>query len=303
MAESQIEQIEENISSDGESLSYYGAMVQDVYDALLLTETEIANAGISTLMITNALNRAMREIHERTKTTFTDGTTLATPSYLKITDEKQDGQGKYDQAYYSKRYPIPDVKTYANGTAAIGATSITVDSTQGFLSTGTIFSGSNKIAYTGKDSVTFTGCSGITTAIANDDLITSYGMEIALDQQGNDPTWIVMKPRTEFDIDNDTGRFFLYYNYAVSSIYQLNYPLSYTPNRVRLNYIYGWNEIPYDITRCTVLLAVKELMHVIVRRSHFLGLNSFNPSMVDVDEQWINDTIMRYTNPLAGNTH
>jgi hypothetical protein len=284
--------------------TYYGAGTADVYQALGFIAADVTEAGLTDSYVLSSLQKAQREIQERTKTHFVNYTSgTQTPGFTIIQNEKHDGQGKFNRAYYTKRYPIPDVSTYISGTVAPSASTISVDSTNGFPSSGIIFTGTNKVTYTGKTAGGFTGCSGVTIQVTPDTQVLPYGVEISVDDQGNTPTWQVMTLDDEYDVDLNTGRFYLYKNYVINSIYTTDNPPNNTPNRVRMSYYYGWSEIPYDITRCTILLAIKELMHMIVRRATMKGLNSFNPSMLNVDDQWIDDTILRYSNPMFDNVN
>jgi len=68
-------------------------------------------------------------------------------------------------------------KTLMNGTGAIGATSITVDATANFSSSGSLTSGSQTITYTGKTATTFTG------------IPTSGSGSITIQLADNAPIW------------------------------------------------------------------------------------------------------------------
>lgn len=81
-------------------------------------------------------------------------------------------------------------KTYANGTAAIADTSITVDSTANFADTGSLVVKTNKLTYTGKTATTFTGIpasgSGSITATIDDN--TAVWQNI---QSGQPEGWVI----------------------------------------------------------------------------------------------------------------
>ncbi len=69
-------------------------------------------------------------------------------------------------AYLNKNVKQPN--TLLNGGTTSGDTTITVDTTAGFPSSGTIKIGTTEVTYSGLTSTTFTGCSG--TPTANDDV-------------------------------------------------------------------------------------------------------------------------------------
>jgi hypothetical protein len=62
--------------------------------------------------------------------------------------------------------------TLINGAVSSGASTLTVDSTDSFASAGTLVIGSLTVAYTGKTSTTFTGCTGVTANIADNATVT-----------------------------------------------------------------------------------------------------------------------------------
>lgn len=281
--------------------SYYGAGTTELINFLGITTTMQSDMNITDTVLLQTLERAQAEIDERTKTHFANGDDT-TPDYIAITNEKHDGKGKFNRDYFTTKYPLPDVTATADGDVAIGAATITVDSTTGFLASGIIGVGLNKITYTGKTATTFTGCSGIVEAISDGDTIRPFVFEISVDDSGTVPTFQVMDIDEEFDCKLDSGKFHLFKNYVISSIYTTNNPPSMTPNRVRISYIYGWDTIPADITRLTLMIASRDLQHMIVRKATLNGLNSFSPNLLSIDDELIEQTILRYQNPLFGNT-
>lgn len=77
-----------------------------------------------------------------------------------------------------------DKSTALNGAVTDSATTLIVDSTTGFSSTGTLIIGSEEITYTGKTSATFTGCTrgaNSTTAAAHLDDAVVYQMWTEID--------------------------------------------------------------------------------------------------------------------------
>ena len=283
--------------------TYYGAGTAELLNFLGLTFADQTEIGLSETQMTDALARAQAEIKERTKTHFVDPSGTASPDYVAVADEKHDGQGKYDRAYYTIRYPLPNLSTQTSGTVGPGSTTVGVTSTSGFPASGVIGIGGNKITYTSKTGSAFTGATGFGGSVGSATAVLPTVVEISTDDQGVIPSWSVMTPDDEYDIDLQSGRIFIYKNWVVTSIYASNNPPKYTPDRVRFNYIYGWETIPTDITRLTLMIASRDLMQTIVRRAYMRGLNSFNPSMIDVSDALIEQTIGRYQNPMTGNTH
>lgn len=280
------------------------ASATDLVNFMGITTTYAA-MGISDNQINDALVRATREIDERTKTHFASGT--ATPDYVAVSDEKHNGQGKYNRDYFTLKYPLPNISAKITGTVNPSTGTVVVDATTQFPTSGVICDGTNKITYTGKTGTAFTGCTGITGTVIPGITVLPYVFEISTDEQGATPTWQIMVPDQMYDLDNDTGRFYLFRDYVISSVYAFTNPPNYTPNRIKLTYIYGWEpdssgNIPADIKRVCCMIASRDLMHTIVRKATINGLNNFNPSMINVDDQLIEETIGRYRNPLSVNT-
>ena len=60
--------------------------------------------------------------------------------------------------------------------------------------------------------------------------------------------------------------------------------------------MWGNSSIPNDVTRLTLMIASKDLMHSAVRSATGKGLNDFNPALIDVDNDWIIETKNAYKN-------
>jgi hypothetical protein len=289
-------------------MTYFGAGTTDLMNFCNFTANDITNLGFNMTYLESCLDRAKREIQERTKTHFAQASGTAAPDYVAVTNEKHDGQGRTDRAYYTIKYPLVDIDTYASGTVAVGAGTVDVTDSSDLPTTGIVFSVGNKITYTGNTGTALTGCTGITAQIPINSLVSPNGIEISTDDQGTVPTFTTMTVDDKYDADYETGRFYIYKNDVAFNIYSTDNPPKYTPNRVRLCYMYGWKpdsngNVPKDVTRLVLMIAARDLLHGAVRKAHILGMNSFNPAMIDVDEKLINETIMRYTNPMFGNIH
>jgi len=83
-----------------------------------------------------------------------------------------------------------------NGSLNDSATTITVDSTTGFDSTGTLYIGNEQVTYTGTTSTTFTGCtrgaSSTTAASYSDDVV------VAQFDKGGVPEYVVRTPDNNY---------------------------------------------------------------------------------------------------------
>ena len=287
--------------------TYYGAGTTEVLNFLGFTSADQSEVGLTDTQITDALQRAQYEIDQRTKTHFASGT--STPDYVSVKDEKHDGQGRNDRTYYTIRYPIASFSSYLAGSTQIGAGTVNLNDATQFPSSGVVGIESDKVAYTGVSGSALTGATGITTVhLAGTVNVLPYVVEISTDDQGANPTWQEMNPDTEYDIDVDAGRVYLFKNNIINSYYTTDNPPPYTPNRVRFNYLYGWapdtnGNVPVEIKKLTLMIVTRDLMRTIVMKAHMRGFNQFNPSMINVNDEQIEEYIKRFQNPMFGNVH
>ena len=190
-----------------------------------LTSSDFSSSrGIQT-QAKNAVNQAIRYINQREFTwpfnaseaskTLTAGITrysLPTSTkwvnYSSFRVQKSDTLGNATQhlsvldyhEYLDKHINQEDevVSTALNGSHTDSVTTITVDSTSGFDSTGTIVVGTEEITYTGTSSTTFTGATrgaGGTTAAAHsdDDTVTQF-------DGGSIPTHVFRTPDDRYGL-------------------------------------------------------------------------------------------------------
>ena len=293
--------------NDG-TMTLTSAGVTAVGTANIYGSYSYCSIGLTDTQLQEALTRAESEIDQRTYTHFSDGT-VATPDYTAVTKEKKTGKGDVNLSYFLDHYPVVELEAAVTGTAvAKGDSTIYVDSTNGFPSTGTIVIESDDIVYTGKTSTTFTGCystgtATVDTAHAVAETVTPHIVRTSTTQRGLTPTFTTLEKDRDYDIDYKSGRVHLYessLDVSQNTMF-VRFPAYQVPNRLQVSYIHGWNTIPSDIKRCTLMIASKDLMHTTVRKSHTYGINEFNLELVDVDENWINRTIAKYKSVRSTN--
>lgn len=256
---------------------------------------DVGNASnLNNTQLQEALDRAESEINDETFNLFLDGT-ATTPAWGSASLEEKDGKGDFDRAYYSDRFPWADLTTTADGAITADDATITVVSTAGFPSTGTITIGNDKIAYTGKTTTTFTGC---TSVEAHDDgsTVLGWAVEVSTTASGSTPTWTVLTRDSDYDIDLSTGRVHLFFSDTKLSILNFENPPRLVPNRFRTTYSYGTGTIPDDIVRLCLMIASKDLMNAAVRKGISSGYGDFDRFKNDVDEKWIQRTFDRHRN-------
>lgn len=244
-------------------------------------------------MLQETLDRAQAEIDDRTNNHWADGT-AATPDFTQVTNEKHTGKGKYDRDYYLDNFPLPNIYT-STSAASVGATSLTLGSSNGFLSSGIVGVNNNRIEYAGKDTVQhiLLGCNGITNAITAGATAVPYVVEISTTDSGTTPTWTILDKDDDYDIDLDTGKVHLYVTDYDMTYYALQYPPKNIPNRFRTTYVWGTDTIPNDVKRLTLMLATKDLLHAVMRRSILHGTSMSKMESINVDDEWIESTMER----------
>lgn len=262
------------------------------YIKIAITEAELQQA----------LNRAQEKIDFETYSHCATGTD-ATPDYIQVTNEKQTGKGKNDRDYYTDFYPIPDVSTTVLVDIASSAvTTINLTSTNGLPSSGYVLIDTDKVAYTAKGSSTaLTGVTGLTKGHSATTKVYPYIVEISTTDSGSNPDWVVLSIDDEFDLELKTGKVHVYKTDFDLTYYALQSPPRFVPNRFRITYPYGYSTIPDDIRQLCLMIAAKELSHMAVRAAHIDGRNDFKPELVDVDEQWIKETIKKHINHRSDN--
>ena len=250
-------------------------------------------------VLQDALNRAQAEIDRYTQSHFCRSTDT-TPDWATVTNEKHRGKGNNDRNYYGYKGPVATVTATLSSAVASSGTTVPVTSTNGFPSSGIVTIDGNKVVYTSKTSTTFTGCTGVSSAIDSGKTVYPYVMELSTTEAGSSPTWTVMSVGDEFDCEPDISRLHVYRDDFVLDVYGGNNPPK-IPNRIRLSYMYGYDTIPLDIKRCCLDMAAKELMYMTVRKSHGEGSDGFNPSMVNVSQEDIKNTLDAYRVVISSN--
>ena len=188
-----------------------------------LTSSNFTNARGIQVQAQNAINESVRYINQKefqypfnhsTKTeTLVPGTvrysiptTAKTVDYntFRMVKDSDLGNGGYklgilDYNDYINSYITQEdeiTTTNLDGALTDSATTVTVNSTTGFDSTGTIFIGNEQITYTGTSSTTFTGA----TRGANDTTAAAHSddTQVAQFEQGGVPQYVSRTPDNNF---------------------------------------------------------------------------------------------------------
>jgi len=152
------------------------------------------------------LNAAIDKVKQDTGQTFADSTDTS-PDYRKIVDEILRGHLNTYQKIYDFYYdPIVKIQTTTNGAFTLGGTTLTLTDATLLPDTGTIYVGGNKVAYTDKDGNDLT-VPNTTPTIADGASVRGEVIELSMESEGTAPSYTVLDPETEYEIDYDNGRF------------------------------------------------------------------------------------------------
>lgn len=291
-----------NMDYDKSKITLTATGVSSVAENGIFTEYNYNKYNKINSIVVKALEQAESMIDDRTHTVFTSAAS-STPQFTVVTDEYHTGQGDYNRVYQTDSYPLNSSTTVLSGAIGTSTTTISVASTDGFPTTGTIAAGSNKISYTGKTSTTFTGVTGITSSVADASTVTSYVIERSLEPEGTTPSWTVMIPDVDYNIDTLSGEFNLVNSNVASEIRIDNFNPSPTVwNRVRVSYQYGWESIPEDIVYCVHLIAGKIGFSSQVLNALSRGTDGFDSGGIDDINDQIDKIINKYKSWMIKST-
>ena len=283
------------IDKDNGEINLNSAGTAILAETKIYASYEYTKVGLTNTELQEALNRAEDEFIKRTNNYWCDGAT-ATPNWRRKVKEEQKGKGNYNRQYFLQEYPVPDIKTSLNGTTGIGDGTIIVDSTDGFPSSGTAAVESDKFYYSGKTGTAFTGVTALTSEHASGKEITPYVIEISTTCSGSEPVFTTLNKDTDYDIDLQAGRVFIYRDDIMLDALTVSNPPNLIPNRFRATYIHGHGEIPERIKHGVLMKAAQDILHTVVRKAHTSGNNDFNPDLINVDKEEIDRIIMGHKN-------
>jgi len=267
----------------------------NIYGKYSFSEVELTSSQMQ-----DALNRAQAHLDDETNNHWATGTD-ATPDYNQATNEKHRGKGRFDRNYFTKNYPIPDVSTYNTSEITADDEIIYVNSTNGFPSSGYIAIDGDKITYTGKTTTSFTGCSDITAHSSTALTVTPHVFEISTTEAGSTPSWTVLRPETEYDLDYDSGRVHVYRDDFVLDTYTSNNPPQ-IPYRFKATYQWGNTTIPDDVKQLCLAIAARDgPIKATLRRNYTGGKTGYDQQTTTFDDEWINKKIIDYRNNKSEN--
>lgn len=266
----------------------------NIYAAYSYNRSELLNSEML-----KELNAAENKLLRATETTFADST-ASNPGYRKTTDELIKGHyNPYTKVFDLFYVPLVKIQTTVNGAFTLGGTTLTLTDASLLPNTGTIYVGGNKVAYTAKSTNDLT-VPNTTPSIDDGATVRGEVIEVSIEPEGTSPSYSVLDPDTEYEIDYDQGRIKILNNAYWGEIDASDriYPSNYL---IKASYMHAWHEpgqdpeIPDEIEWVVNAMAARKLMGSVVARAHSSGLNDFNPSLVEVDKEAIMEVIDEYT--------
>ena len=258
------------------------------------------NNGMNDEYLATVIARADIEVNKSINSIFTDGTAI-NPSYPVIT-EIQSTEGTPMDRWILKNKPVIDIVTELEGDIAIDASSLVLVSGQGSTmpSTGTIIIGREVITYTGVTTDTLTGLTrgalGSTATIHLDGVAIHTTIIFISDTAENTAvTWTPQAWDTDINVDSN------------GTVYRFNDASPITliragvQNRFKAIYLYGYNTIPADITRLSIIYAKRQLIQDNIGKSLIAGRNEFQPEVFSIDNAEIKMIVNSYIILSMGN--
>lgn len=255
--------------------------------------------GMKDSHIQSVLSRAEKEVDKRINSTFTDGT-VDNPSWP-IEIEIQPSEGSNQDRIILEKKPLIDIESELDGDITAVVATIPLVSGVDFPSSGYIIIGSEVITYTGVSTNSLTGCSrgvfGTTAAVHSDgDEIHSTIVFRSDTEEGTTVSWEVQPWHTSA-FANEHGLVYTFLDSSPDNLSRIG-----VAERVKVIYLYGYDTVPEDITRLTLILAKRMLIQDNIGSSMIKGRNEFRPEMFDVDADEIEKIIGSYIVLSMGNT-
>ncbi len=271
----------------------------------LTAEYQYVGINMSEAYLTIVLKRAEKEVDNEINSTFTNGA-KTNPTYPSVT-EIQPSPGYFRNQIIGEKKPLIDVETTLDGDLAIDATTIPLTDASGYPSSGQIIIGSEVITYTGITSNNLTtatrGALSSTAATHTDlDAVHSTILFLSNTNEGTAVTFIVQP----WDILMHATEEGLFYSFDQSVSSPSQFPDRLTrqdvANRVKLIYLYGYDTIPEDITRLTLIFGKRQLMQDTIGNAIIEGRDEFKPRMFNADMDEMQRIIGSYLVLPMGNT-
>ena len=284
-----------------------GAIVLTAAGVTLLSTDDLTakyshiNVEMTDSYLEEVLARAEKKVDNACNSTFTN-TSVDNPAYP-LETEIQPSQGIFQDRIITRKKPLIDIVTTLNGALDDSQNTVNLEAGDGpnYPTTGTIIVDSEVMTYTGITTDQLTGVTrGAmgTTAAAHDDSSAVHSTILFLSDtsEGTAVTYTVQP----WDSSMDANEFGLIYSFNC----QTPTPLvkQGVANRRKILYYYGYDSIPEDITRLTLIFAKEMLVKDSIGTSLIQGRDEFRPMIVDSDRGESERIINSYIVLPMGNT-
>ncbi len=289
------------LDKDTGEITLTSAGVTSLSTNALTAKYKYYSNGMKDSYIIAVLGRAEIEVDKSTNSIFTDGT-ATNPAYPSRT-EIQSSEGMFMDRIITEKKPLKDIETTLDGDHTSSITTISLASGTGdnYPSIGTIIIGSEAITYTAVSTDDLTGCTrgalGTTAASHDDgDAVHSTVLFRSDTTEGTAVTWTAQPWGTSMNATSDG----LIYKFRDADPEPLT--RRGVASRVKIIYRYGYDTVPVDITRLTLLFAKRMLIQDNVGKAMIEGRNEFRPEMLNADESEIQRIVNSYVVLSMGNT-
>lgn len=268
---------------------------------VLWADYAYANEELTNSIIEEALNAAESRVELFTGQRFADSS-ASSPNYREISNELKKGHYAPEDKIYDLFFsPIVEINTTTNGDYTIGSATITLSDASYLPSTGTLYIGGNKVEYTAVSGNDLT-ISTATPSISTGSVVRGEVIELSTEPEGSALSFAVLDPDTEYEVDYLNGRINILRNAYWGEINAEDrlYPSNYW---VRCTYMQAWHEkntlptIPDEIQEVVHMIAAQRVIQRIINRAYMTGLNEFDPTKIETNEETIKN-ILEYYKPL-----
>jgi hypothetical protein len=285
------------VEDDDYTLDYERGIITLTEDGLEKLETNVIYAEYYYYAIDKTdeyfyelLERMEAQIDKLLNTKFTDST-IKNPEYPYI-DFEPSTQGYFNRNYMFTKRPCIDIIETLGADLTINANTLVLTDSGNIPTSGKILIDTEIISYTGVTALTHTltgltrGVDGSTaTAHLSGAKVYTTIVQMSTTARGGVPIFVTLQRGTDYTVTEDKVQIQDGFNLMTRE--DIN-------NRIKIRHYYGYDFIPLDITRLTLLQAAKDLLHMAVRKAHILGMNDFNPAMINVDQEEIDRIINQY---------
>ena len=250
------------------------------------------------------LQQSENRLHREVGNVFADQSS-SDPQYTKIIAEPKKGGGIRYVHYNTDYYPIIKLQTTTNGAYTTGATEITLTNASGFPTSGTIYIGGNKVAYTSRTANVLTIPSA-TPSIDDGSVVRGEVVEVSTAGSNVEGSLLVLNPERDYAIDYETGEVQLqnqYFHATDNTVIKTDFynsPKYGAEDRVRLSYMTAWREpgqiaeVPEQITELVYSMAGVQLLNRTLLKANTGQRDNFSPGMNQQLKDYVENELIQY---------